>query len=878
MVVIFTFVLTHSALGQERSIRINTIEADSLSDTLSITDTSLIQIDSLTTDSTLTADSTKKVSLEERLGIKLSPDALDEVVKSEAKDSAVLNMQSNVFHLYGNAKVNYQDMELKAGTIIYQQSENLVTAAPLQTDTFTKLKDRPSFTQGSESFTYDSIKYNFKSKRAIVRNPRTQYGNGYVYSDQIKRNPDQSIYGLRNLYTTCALDTPHFGIKAKKIKVIPGRVVASGAANINIENVPTPLFLPFGLFPISKGQRSGFILPTYTIEEARGVGLLGGGYYFNFGDYADLETRANIYSKGSWQVSGSNHYAKRYKYQGGLTFTYNYVKTGEDYEVDATQQRDFNVQWRHQSDPKSRPGSNFTASVNAGTSSFNTNATYDATQILNNQYRSNIAYQKTWANKPFTLGIGASHSQEASTGQVNVTLPDISFFVNQFNPFQGKNSLGTKWYEKITASYTFTAQNQLNFTDSLFNFNKLSFSDFRNGMKHSVPINATYNIFRFIQVGIGGNYNEYWLTKQTFKGYDYTGDSVAVTTYNGFYTARDYNVGINLNTRIYGLKMFKKGGLMGIRHVLIPTVGLNYVPDFAKDPYRFGYETIIDPNAENTTFLSPYEGAILGAPTQLGNYSSVVSFALDNNLQIKVRSNGDSTGSKNIRLIDNFKLSTGYNLAVDSFNWSDLSLSFNTMFFNVVNVRASAQYDLYAFDYEEERRVNTTMFQKGTGIARFKTANVSLDASLKPRERQNEQRNISDTYNRLQQWGITDRYYDFDIPWNVGVTYVLGINKSYLAESKKDTVQISNHNIGFNGQMNLTSRWKLTVNTSYNVAQKKLQMTQINIVRDLHCWEMVLSVIPFGDRKFYNFTLNVKASELQDLKILRRRDFRDAIF
>ena len=602
---ILAFALTDAA-AQENPIKINTISnADTLTDSLRIADTVFTASDSLQADSTTVADSTRKSSLEERLGIKLSPDALDDVVTSEASDSAVLNMQKNVFYLYGSAKVKYQDMDLKAGTIIYEQTNNMVTAAPSLNDTFTKLKDRPSFTQGSETFTYDSIKYNFKSKRAIVRNPRTQYGNGYVYSKQIKRNPDQSIYGYRNIYTTCALDTPHFGIRAKKIKVIPGRVVASGAANINIENVPTPFFLPFGLFPISQGQKSGFLLPTYTIEERRGVGLLQGGYYFNFGDFSDLETRVNVYSKGSWQVSSSSRYAKRYRYQGGLAVTYNYVKTGEDYELDATQQRDFNVQWRHQSDPKSRPGSNFTASVNAGTSSFNTNATYDVSQILNNQYRSNIAYQKTWANKPFTLGIGASHSQEASTGQVNVTLPDISFFVNQFNPFQKKNSLGTKWYEKITASYTLTAQNQLTFTDSLFSLDKLSLSDFRNGIKHSIPINATYNVLRYIQVGIGGNYNEYWLTKQTFKGYDYVGDSVAINTYNGFYTARDYNVGINANTKIFGLKMFKKGALMGIRHMILPSVGLNYVPDFAKDPYRFGYETILDPNAENPVYLSP---------------------------------------------------------------------------------------------------------------------------------------------------------------------------------------------------------------------------------------------------------------------------------
>lgn len=888
LAVIFIFALTNPAIAQEKELSFDTLPVDTLADSLSVNDSltkqqdSLSAItDSLVTDSTLAADSTdslSSMSLEERLGIKISPDALPSVVTSEASDSAVLDMKRNIFYLYGKAKVDYEDMQLGAGKIIYDQSSNLVTASPLL-DTATKLKHRPSFKQGQEEFTYDTLQYNFKSKRAIVRNPRTQYGEGFVYSNQVKRNPDQSIYGFRNVYTTCALDTPHFGIRARKIKVVPGRVVASGPANLMVENVSTPLYLPFGLFPISKGQRSGFLLPTYTIEEGRGVGLLNGGYYFNLGQHMDLETRANIYSKGSWQTSGRANYAKRYRYNGGLVFTYAYNKTGEEFEPNAVTEKAFNIRWLHNTDPKARPGTKFNASVNAGTSSFNANNTYDAQQILNNQYTSNITYTKSWANKPFTLSAGARHSQEASTGRVDVTLPEVSFFVAQINPFQGKNGTGQKWYEKITTSYTFTGQNQLIFTDSLFSFDSLSMNDFNNGMKHAIPISASYNIFRFINLTLGANYNEYWLTKRTFKAWDYRVDSVVQDIDRGFYTARDYNASISANTRIYGLKMFKKGSaLQGIRHVITPNVSLNYVPDFAKDPYNYGYETILDPNGQ-PQYVSPYEGAIQGAPTQLGNFSSIIGFGFNNNLQIKVRSRDDSTGSKNIRLIDNFNITSGYNLAADSFKWQPINISFNTMLLNLINISASTMYDPYVFDYEEERRIDVTMWERGTGIARFRNANVSLGAQLKPAKNENIDPNRrTDEFRRLTQYGINDLYYDFNVPWNLGVTYSLGISKSYLAESEKDTVRVDNHNISINGDLNLTPRWKITASTSYNLVQKKLQMTQINIVRDLHCWEMILTAVPFGDRKFYNFTLHVKATVLQDLKLLRRRDYRDAVF
>lgn len=885
MAVIFIFALTPDASAQGGRNRIKAFSdsamvanpqlvdsfrrVDSLKrESLRILGTDSLVADSLEVDS---VDSTiSKQGLEEKLGIKLSPDALPSVVTSEASDSAVMNMTRNVFYLYGKAKVNYEDMELNAGRIVYDQGNNMVTAAPLS-DSAVMLKDRPSFAQGQERFTYDTLQYNFKSKRAIVRNPKTQYGNGYVFSSQVKRNPDQTIYGYRNLYTTCALDTPHFGIAAKKIKVIPGRVVASGPANIVVEQVPTPLFLPFGLFPISKGQRSGFLLPTYSIEEQRGVGLLNGGYYFSLSKYADLEARANIFSKGSWQSTNRANYVKKYRYRGALTFAYAYNKTGEDFEPGATQGREFNVQWVHATDPKARPGTQFNASVNAGTSTFNANNTYDAAQILNNQYQSNITYNKSWANRPFTLSVSARHSQTAATGQVDVTLPEVVFFLNPVNPFQGKNSTGKRWYEKISVGYNMTGQNQLSFTDSLFSLDKMNMSQFRNGIRHSVPINASYSVLRFITLTVNGGYNEYWLTRQTFKAYDYTGDTVAQDINQGFFTARDYNARVTANTRIYGLKMFKKGKLMGIRHELRPNVGLAYIPDFAKDPYRFGYQTLIDPRGR-PVYLSPYEGSIIGAPSQLGNYSSVVEGGFENNLQIKTRSDRDSNGFKNLSIIDNFSIRSGYDLAADSNNWRPMTLDLQTNLFNgLINLRAGASYSFYAWDTTFIRDSKQTLWERGEGFARLTNANVVLSADLKPKQRDANSARPASGMERYAMYGIYDAYYDFSIPWNMGLTYSLGMRKTLSTTTKRDTLVFDNNTVGINVDFTLTDRWKFVASTHYNFAQEQLQMTQFSLVRDMHCWRMELRVMPFGPRSFYNFTLNVKASELQDLKLMRQR-------
>ncbi len=894
LVVIFMFALTSSVKGQiikaSDKVITDTVKKLSIPDSINasllpineegpdkpIPKDTLIAVDTTVTDSLLT-DEDKA----DTLGIKISPDALTEIVTAEASDSAVMNVKHNIFDLYGNAKVNFQDMQLDAYKVSYDQGHNLVTAA-LATDSAILAKGKPTFTQGKEKFTYDSLQYNFKSKRAIVRNVRSQYGEGFVYSEQVKRNPDQSIYGMRNVYTTCALESPHYGIIARRIKVIPGRVIASGSANINLEGVPTPLFLPFGLFPISDGQRSGFKIPTYTIEEQRGLGLLGGGYYFALSPKADLLVESNIYSKGSWGINTLSNYNSKYKYSGALVFKYSYNKIGESYESNSSINKGFNVQWTHRSDAKSRPGVSFNASVDAGTSSYNANNSYNTQQILQNNYQSNITYTKQWLNKPFSLSVSARHSQNTQTKLVNVTLPEVAFGT-QFNPFQRKNSTGTHWYEKINTEYRMQAVNQTTFYDSTFTINQIPKYDYQNGILHTIPIRANYSIVRFIKMNVSSTYKEYWNTRQVYRAYNAATDKIDTTINRGFFTARDFDAHLDFTTQIFGVKMFKKGKLAGIRHVITPNAGIGYVPDYAAAPFHYGYKTRLAATGPET-YLPVYEGAVPGVPGlgQFGKYRSAVSFGLSNNLQIKLRTSKDTTGFKNIRLIDNLSVGSAYDLAADSFNWGYINVGFTTLLFNVVNITASSAFDPYAFDYVNERRSKQTLWDEKGKLARFQNATVSMSASLHAKKRTNPAAanlppGASDQVARMMQYGRYNDYADFNIPFNMNFSYFLSMTKQYLPISKKDTLTFSQHYIGIDGDVNITSRWKIGVRTGFDVNSKQLQLTSIDLYRDLHCWEMRLSTVPFGPRKSYFFTLQVKAQVLNDLKITRRKDYRDAL-
>lgn len=836
------------------------------------------------TDTAAKRDSTLSQSaLEDSLGIRISPDALPAVVTSTATDSAIIDLSQNRFFLYGDAEVTYEDLKLKANEIAYDQAENTVMASPGASliDSPGKSK-RPTFTQGSETFTYDYLKYNFKSKRAMVRNAKTQYGEGYVHSEQVKRNPDNSIYGYHSIYTTCALDTPHFGIYARKIKVVPGQIVVSGSANLAIEGVPTPLVLPFGVFPITESQRSGFRIPSYTIEEQRGLGITNGGYYFNMSEYFDLLVLASFYSKGSYNTSVISTYANRYRFNGGFSFNYAYNKQGEAYEPGNSIQKQFAIQWRHATDPKARPGQGFNANVQIQKGNYYTDNSYNPNLIVQNQYQSNISYQKNWVGKPYSLTVSALFRQNTATHIADLSLPEFNFYVSQLTPFARKNRIGaSRWYEKINISYNLNSLAQTSFYDTSFHLSTLALTDFQAGVRHVIPVNAAYTVAKYLNLSFGANYNEYWLTDEFYRYYNTTEDKLDTIHNRGFYAARDFSANMQLSTRIYGIKRWRTGTLAGIRHVLTPNVGLNYVPDYAAPPFQYYYQAYLTPGG-SLAYYSQYVNSVVGVPGlgQYGDFASIINFGLNNNLQIKTRTGKDSAAStKNITLIDGFSLNSAYNLAADSFKLAGLAMSFRTNILDKISVTANANFDPYVYDHYLGRRINTYKWDNGGGL-NFQNANISLSSSFRSNQnsRPKAGSDRADTYARLMQSGGYNDYIDFNIPWSLNIAYNLSVNKIYRSYEKGgDTVTI-NQSALFSGDFNLSAHWKFSFSSGYDFTSHSLTLTSFDIYRDLHCWEMRMGTIPFGPRKNYNFTINVKASVLQDLKMLRRRDYRDAAF
>ncbi len=848
--------------------------ADSLSDTLA-----------------KAIDSTNKAATLSALGIRISPDALPATVNATATDSAVLDLKTNNFYLYGNAQVKYEDLTLTAGKMTYNQTKSTITAEPFIDSSAldpgappaaidSATKGRPTFTQGSEKFTYDALRYNFGTKKALVRNARTQYGEGFVFSEQVKRAPDQSIYGAGSVYTTCNLDTPHFGVHARRIKVIPGRVAVAGPSNLEIEGVPTPLFLPFALFPISEQQRSGFRIPSYTIEQQRGLGLTNGGYYIYFSDKADLLLTGNVYSKGSFNVSAVSAYANRYHYAGGVNLAYGYEKTGESFEPSSVIRKTFAIAWTHRSDAKARPGLTFEANVNIQKGNYYQRNSYNPSLVLNNQFNSSLTLSRTFTTRPMSLTAGAILNQTQIGQATNnvLTLPSFNFYYSQITPFKRKVQLGApKWYEKITASYTFNLQNQLTFYDTAFTIDKLGFTDFRNGIVQRVPISASYTALRFINLSFGANYNEYWLARKDIINYNYGTEQIDTLTSTGFFTTRDANASVNASTRIYGMKLFKEGKVAGIRHVVTPSVGFSYTPDFAKNPFRGAYLQQLSAGGA-INYQSPYRFNAIVPGGPFGSFTSALNYGLNNNLQIKVRTKNDSAGgAKNVTLIDGLSLTGSYNLAADSFQWSDVGVNFRTNILDNINISANALFDPYGIQNATGNRRRETLLGTGAGIARLRNASISASASFRSGGKTPEVipagESPADRYMRNR---AVD-YVDFNIPWNANIGYSLTASNQYNNRQQADTL-IVNQGITLSGDFNLTPRWKVAVTTSYNATTTQLGFTSLDIYRDLHCFEMRLNTIPFGPLKSYTFTLNVKAQVLQDLRLLRRRDFRDTVY
>nr|WP_295877407.1 putative LPS assembly protein LptD [uncultured Chitinophaga sp.] len=839
-------------------------------------------------------DTTGAVTVDTVFIPKVSKDTLDAPVTYKAKDSIILMVPDKRFYLYGTASTKYKTIDLSAEKMNFDQATGVLEATNAK-DTAGKIIGRPVMNDGGQSFESDTLRYNFTSQKAKIYNTRSQYGEGYIHSELTKKAADNTIFGFKNGYTTCNLDTPHFSFRARKIKVIPDKLVISGPANLEIMGIPTPLYIPFAIFPITQGQRSGILPPQYVVNQQKGMGLENGGYYFGMGEHMDLTLRGDVYSYGSWSLTASPTYRKRYKYNGGLNLSIANTRFGDpSVPSEFTKSRDFRITWNHSMDSKARPGVNFGASVNFGSSSYNRFNVFDYSTRVNNNIGSSITFSKTWQGKPYNLTLGLNHSQNLATRDVSISFPDGTFTVNTIYPFQPKEMVGTpKWYEKIGVSYNAVLRNQASFKDSLFG-KQAMFDAMQTGMQHTIPVSFSIPILKTLTLSPGINYSEYWYTKKMTKRWNdikpVSKDSIGGidTLYEaGFFTARDISVSVSLSTAVYGMYAFSKNSkVKAIRHVVRPTLSASYRPDLASQYY---YEYYYN-RAHEATRASYFDGSIIGVPSP-GAFGGI-NFGLDNNLEMKVFSRKDTSGNheKKVKLLDGFGINGSYNLVADSFKLSNFSLYARTNLFDKVNISASGTLDPYATD-GRGRRIDKFVWQQGkVSLGRLTNASISLSTSFQSKDKkgQDKQKKIDSLENitnadaamaaqqrQLQMMrNNPGEYVDFDIPWRLDLSYSLSYTNQLIPDSGGVIKRITQY-VSFNGDFSLTPKWKVGLNSGFDFTNMQIAYTNMYISRDLHCWQMSINLIPFGTFRQFSITINPKAGILRDLRINRQRQFYD---
>lgn len=879
LIAVFIFHFAGQSTAQELSKNI----PDSLKSSVSDTNKLLPKVDSSVISPSADTSATDSVmSRPKKKG------ALDAEVKYQAEDSIVFNLREKGAKLYGSATVDYEKINLKAATIEQNWVTNEVIALPV-TDSLGNLQGKPKFKDGDQEFESRKMIYNFKSKKARISQMVTNEGESYLIGQEVKLNPDQSVYIKNTKYTTCShTDHPHFYLNLYKAKIIPNKSVVSGPANMVVEGIPVPLGLPFAIIPTQRGQRSGILPPEYGRSPELGFFLRNFGYYFAINDYVDLAIRADVYSWGSFRLNPATQYVKKYKYSGRVSFSYSNQQRGDRFaEGDFVRNRDFAINWQHQQDPKANPYGRFTASVDAMTGNFLRNNTFASNQVLRNQLSSSISYNRNFAGKPYRLSLAARHTQNTQTRQIQLALPEGSFNVNRLEPFKRKSMVGEeRWYEKIGFTYRTNFRNNISdFDSSLFVGNFLNKMDA--GFQHDLPISTSaFVIAKYFQLTPAFNYSERWSFRSLDRFYDRDSNRVITDTVSGFFRNYDYSFNLSLNTRLYGLKQFRNGKLAAIRHVVNPRIGFNLRPDFAAPNFGFFQEVQTD-SLGNTQFFNRFERFGFGGPG--GGRQGALNLNVDNNLEAKIRQRTD-TGivMKKIKIFDSFNFGAAYNFAADSLKLSPIIFSGRTTFTNNFSLLFGGSLDPYA-RAENGQRVNQWLINANGKLASLTNANLAFSGTIRPKSKEgnNAQRqpggNLGNVpmpppadeneareqdYLRRQSW---NQFIDWTVPFSLNFNYTLNYNRSFV-EGTPSTIGQA---VLFSGDVSLTPKWKIGYNSGYDITNKRMAITVINLYRDLHCWEMSFNMVPFGQLRSYTFTINAKARMLQELKLTRRRDWFD---
>jgi len=847
--------------------------------TIFVNNTTLLYHDTIVDDTVITTSITGDTVIEE----KASSARIDAKVERFAKDSIVQDIANRKIFLYGDAEINYEDITLKANYIEIDLLTNTVYATGIK-DSTGKMVGLPEFTQNEQVFKSKTMSYNFNTKKGLITSVVTEDGNGFLHGEKVKKLSDNTINLLHGTYTTCNLEeNPHFGFKFKKAKVIPDSKIITGPAYMEIEGMPTPLGLPFGYFPNKSEQTSGIVIPTYGEYTNRGFYLENGGYYWAINDYMDFEILGDIYSHGGWGIKPRFRYNKRYRYNGDIDLGYAENVVGTKGTPDYSKTTDFRVRWTHKQDPKARPNSNFTANVNIISANYVKYNVTSAQDYLSNQFQSSVAYQTNWKGK-YYLTINGSHSQNTKTHDVDINLPQMTFTVNRFYPLR-KEGGKKRFYEDLSISYSMDSKNSINTTDSVL-FDKVTLeNNMQAGAAHKIPISLPLKVLKHFTLSNSINItdrmysrsiNKYWESDTTYLNGDTIAPGVIIDTIAGFRNSLNYSFSTSLSTKVYGMVAFKKGPVRAVRHVLTPSINYTYTPDFGDEKLGY-YGTYTDENTGKEISYSHFEGSLYGSPP--GQKSGRVGVTLANNLEIKVRSKKDTiTGMKKVKLVENFTISGNYDLARDSLNMSMITMSGRTTLFKNFSIQYGSVWDPYVSD-SAGNRINKYEWQVNRRLVRLDNTSWRLSFGYKFGDKDfkkvEKTEDISDdALNDINS--NLDDFVDWNIPWSLSFNYNFTYtNKLDYVNFVKVPTETIVQVLSFNGQINITPKWKFTFNSGWDFTQKKLSYTSINVYRDLHCWEMRFSWIPLGDRKSWNFSINVKASMLQDLKLNKKKDFRD---
>jgi lipopolysaccharide assembly outer membrane protein LptD (OstA) len=866
-----------------------------------------LETDSLETDSTILASSqvskdsiiTDTTSKSTNFVKKISKNAIEDKVIYDAKDSIIVNVKSRTAYLFGEAVVFYDDLELRAD-YIEMSFETMELYACGVADSAGNMHGYPVFKQGESFFKTHEIKYNFKTTKGFIRQVITIEGDGYIHGEKVKKLDDNTSFIKKGKYTTCELDHPHFEIAFTKAKVVANDKIVTGPAYLSFGGIPTFLAIPFGYFPIQKGRRSGIIMPTIGESSNRGFYLENLGFYFGISDNIDLLLAGDVYTNGSWGAKVRSNYVFRYKCTGNVNVSFAQNFFGEKYTNTRYNTNDFKLYWDHKQDAKSHPTTRFSAHIDIVSRTFNTYNPSSVNDYLSNQYTSKLNLS-TSAKGIFYVDITAAYTQNTKTGTVDLSLPDLSMSVNQFYPFRKKNKTSAlKWYDNISIKWSSQFINKISTQDSML-LEPETWENMQLGMRHSIPITIPIKIAKLINWNTTINLNEKWYLQSERQIFDtIMQEEMPVSVINRvqdrkFYALHELSLSTALTTKVYFMYQFKKGGLKAIRHVMSPNLSFSYSPNLSGNTYGEYFNTITGQKVR----YSYFDRSIFGGVSS--SSSAIAKLSIGNNLEMKVKSRKDTiTGTKKVVLLENVTLSAYYDFAADSLNWSLFTISGRTTLFKQLYLTFNIGFDPYCYN-DQGIRINKTELQQNKRLLRFASSDISVGLNWtlnkefftgkksKEKEKKTQQTEELFTENTL---GMPNKRPDFSNPWSLTLNYTFAYtvrdNNFYYVNSlhyqrmgitEETAAKKYNGNIiqtlNISGDINITKKWKIGFTTGYDFTQKDLSYTSLDVYRDLHCWEMRFNWIPFGMRRGWSFTINVKASVLQDLKYNMKRDFRE---